>query len=197
MASRKSLPAEGFSIETRIADGKAPAVFVIGNDERGVLFGVGKLLRSLETSRDRVVLPAALDVTTAPAMPIRGHQLGFRPKTNSYDGWDLPQWEQYIRDLAVFGCNTIELIPPRLDDDADSPHFPRPQLEMMIGMSQLAADYGLDVSIWYPAMDTSYATEEEIEAGLAEWHGVLSKLPRVDAIFLPFGDPGAVRRPIT
>jgi len=190
MAARKSLPAEGFTIETRVADGKAPAVFVIGNDERGVLFGVGKLLRSLAMSRDRVALPAALDVTTAPAMPIRGHQLGFRPKTNSYDGWDLPQWEQYIRDLAVFGCNTIELIPPRSDDDADSPHFPRPQLEMMIGMSQLAADYGLDVSIWYPAMDTSYATEEEIKAGLAEWHGVLSKLPRVDAIFLPFGDPG-------
>lgn len=190
LAARKSLPAEGFTIETKVADGKPPAVFVIGNDERGVLFGVGKLLQSLEMSRDRVALPAALNVTSAPAMPIRGHQLGFRPKTNSYDGWDLPQWEQYIRDLAVFGCNTIELIPPRSDDDADSPHFPRPQLEMMIGMSQLAADYGLDVSIWYPAMDTSYATEEEIKAGLAEWHGVLSKLPRVDAIFLPFGDPG-------
>ncbi|MBA4104385.1 MAG: hypothetical protein C0485_01405 [Pirellula sp.] len=190
LAARQSLPAEGFTIETRIADGKPPAVFVIGNDERGVLFGVGKLLRSLEMSRDRVALRAALDVTSAPAMPIRGHQLGYRPKTNSYDGWDLPQWEQYIRDLAVFGCNTIELIPPRSDDDADSPHFPRPPLEMMVGMSHLAADYGLDVSIWYPAMDTSYATEEEIKAGLAEWHGVLAKLPRVDAIFLPFGDPG-------
>ena len=93
-------------------------MFVIGNDERGVLFGVGKLLRSLEMSRDRVALRATLDVTTAPAMPIRGHQLGYRPKTNSYDGWDLPQWEQYIRDLAVFGCNAIELIPPRSDDDA-------------------------------------------------------------------------------
>lgn len=190
MAKLKSLPAEGFRIQTELADGKPPAVFVIGNDERGVLFGVGKLLRSLEMSRDRVALQAPLDVTSAPAMPIRGHQLGYRPKTNSYDGWDLPQWEQYIRDLAVFGCNTIELIPPRSDDADDSPHFPQPQLEMMVGMSQLAADYGIDVSIWYPAMDTSYATEEEIKAGLAEWHGVLSKLPRVDAIFLPFGDPG-------
>ncbi len=190
MAKSKSLPAEGFRIQTELEEGKPPTVFVIGNDERGVLFGVGKLLRSLETSRDRVALRAPLDVTTAPAMAIRGHQLGYRPKTNSYDGWDLPQWEQYIRDLAVFGCNTIELIPPRSDDAADSPHFRRPQLEMMFGMSHLAADYGLDVSIWYPAMDTSYATEAEIKAGLEEWHGVLSKLPRVDAIFLPFGDPG-------
>ena len=30
----------------------------------------------------------------------------------------------YIRDLAVFGANAIELIPPRSDDAADSPHFP-------------------------------------------------------------------------
>ena len=36
----------------------------------------------------------------------------------------VAMWEQYIRDLAVFGTNAIELIPPRSDDDADSPHFP-------------------------------------------------------------------------
>ena len=123
---------------------------------------------------------APLDVTTAPAMPIRGHQLGYRPKTNSYDAWDLAQWEQYIRDLAVFGCNSIELIPPRSDDDADSPHFPLPPMEMMIGMSQLAADYGLDVWIWYPAMEPSYSTPEAIDAAVKEWGEVLSKLPRVE-----------------
>ena len=141
-------------------------------------------------SRDRIELPAPLDVTTAPAMPIRGHQIGYRPKTNSYDAWDLAQWEQYIRDLAVFGCNAIELIPPRSDDDADSPHFPLPQMEMMIGVSQLAADYGLDVWIWYPAMDANYSTPEAIDAAVKEWGEVLSKLPRVDALFVPSGDPG-------
>ena len=141
-------------------------------------------------SRDRIELRTPLEVTTAPAMPIRGHQLGYRPKTNSYDAWDLAQWEQYIRDLAVFGCNAIELIPPRSDDDADSPHFPLPPMEMMVGMSQLAADYGLDVWIWYPAMETSYATPEAIEAAVKEWGEVLSKLPRVDALFVPSGDPG-------
>ena len=165
-------------------------ILVVGDDSRGVLFGVGKLLRSLEMSRDRIVLRTPLQVTTAPAMPIRGHQLGYRPKTNSYDAWDLSQWEQYIRDLAVFGCNSIELIPPRSDDDSDSPHFPLPPMEMMIGMSKIAADYGLDVWIWYPAMETSYSTPEAIEAAVKEWGDVLSKLPRVDALFVPSGDPG-------
>ncbi len=84
-------------------------------------------------------------------MAVRGHQLGYRPKTNSYDAWDVRRWEQYIRELAIFGVNTIELIPPRSDDAADSPHFPLPQMEMMVEMSRIADEYGLDVSIWYPA----------------------------------------------
>ena len=92
------------------------SVVVAGADERGVLFGVGRLLRTMEIGRDRVILPAALDVTETPVVALRGHQLGYRPKTNSYDAWDAPQWEQYIRDLAVFGTNAIELIPPRSDD---------------------------------------------------------------------------------
>lgn len=185
-------PAEGFRIRTDLQNGKAPVLLVVGNDSRGVLFGVGKLLRSLNMSRDRIELPAALQVTTAPAMAIRGHQLGFRPKTNSYDAWDLAQWEQYIRDLAVFGCNAIELIPPRSDDEADSPHFPLSQIEMMTGMSAIGDRYGLDVWIWYPAMDTSYATPAAIDAAVKEWGGVLSKLPRVNALFVPSGDPGYV-----
>ena len=115
---------------------RRPTVLVAGSDARGVLFGVGRLLRSLRMKPGKVALPDRIELASAPRYPLRGHQLGYRPKTNSYDAWDLPQWERYIRDLALFGTNAIELIPPRSDDDADSPHFPRPPLEMMIGMSQ-------------------------------------------------------------
>ncbi|AMY11754.1 hypothetical protein LuPra_05016 [Luteitalea pratensis] len=166
------------------------SVVVAGADERGVLFGVGRLLRTMEIGRDRVILPATLDVTETPVVALRGHQLGYRPKTNSYDAWDAPQWEQYIRDLAVFGTNAIELIPPRSDDAADSPHFPRPQMEMMVEMSRIADKYGLDVWVWYPALDEDYTTEASIVKAVAEWEGVLKQLPRVDAIFVPGGDPG-------
>src|SRR5207244_1034271 len=117
--------------------------------------------------------------------PLRGHQLGYRPKTNSYDAWDLPQWEQYFRDLAVFGSNAVELIPPRSDDAADSPHFPRPPLEMMAGMSRLLDDYGLDVWIWYPAMDKDYADPATVDFALKEWGEVFLALPRIDAVFGP------------
>ena len=167
-----------------------PAVVVLGNDERGVLFGVGNLLRELRMERGSVSLRDDLDITTAPKYPLRGHQLGYRPKCNSYDAWDLPTWEQYFRDLAVFGCNAIELIPPRSDDDADSPHFPLPPMEMMQGMSRVADSYGLDVWIWYPAMDKDYADAKTVESALREWGEVFAKLSRIDAVFVPGGDPG-------
>ncbi len=166
------------------------AVFVTGHDPRGVLFGVGHLLRKMEMRRGQVLLDASYAVSTAPETRLRGHQLGYRPKTNSYDGWSLAMWEQYIRDLAVFGTNAIELIPPRSDDDADSPHVPKPPMETMIGMSKLAADYGLDVWIWYPAMDKDYSDPATVEFALGEWGEVFRKLPRVDAVFVPAGDPG-------
>lgn len=183
---------EGFHLGS--ASGKdGPVVWVAGNDARGVLFGVGRLLRELRLERDRIALPADFHVATAPRTSLRGHQLGYRPKTNSYDGWTVALWEQYIRDLAVFGCNAIELIPPRSDDAADSPHFPLPPLRMMTEQSRLADAYGLDVWVWYPAMDRDYSDPATIESALKEWGEVFRALPRLDAVFVPGGDPGHTR----
>jgi hypothetical protein len=180
---------EGYRIRIR-QDPETSVVFVIGNDSRGLLFGIGRLLRALRMSPNSITLDADFQVTTAPKYSLRGHQLGYRPKTNSYDAWDLATWEQYIRDLIVFGCNAIELVPPRSDDAADSPHFPLPPMEMMIGMSRLANEYGLDVWIWYPALDQDYSDPKTVEFALKEWSEVFQKLPRIDAVFVPGGDPG-------
>ena len=174
--------AEGYRIQ---AVENSAAILVVGNDERGVLFGVGRLLRELRMARGKVQLPANFEEANAPEIAARGHQLGYRPKTNSYDGWDLAQWEQYYRDLAVFGTNAVELIPPRSDDAATSPHFPAAPLDMMVGMSRLADEYGLDVWIWYPAMDEDYTKPATVAFALQEWEEVFKKLPRIDALFCP------------
>jgi hypothetical protein len=181
--------AEGYRLRSFDNQGGA-GVEITGNDERGVLFGVGGLLRTLEMRRDSVSLPHDLHVDTAPKYALRGHQLGYRPKTNAYDAWSVPMWESYIRDLAVFGTNAIELIPPRSDDDADSPHFPLPPMQMMVEMSKLAKEYGLQCWVWYPAMDKDYADPATVEAALKEWGEVFKQLPRIDAVFVPGGDPG-------
>jgi hypothetical protein len=181
---------EGYRVAIHSGGRSAPTVLVLGADARGVLFGVGRLLRELRMTSGQLRAPAALSIVSTPQIAVRGHQLGYRPKTNAYDAWDVPMWEQYIRDLAVFGSNAIELIPPRSDDAPDSPHFPLPQIDMMVEMSRLAGEYGQDVWIWYPALDKDYGDPKQVEFALAEWAGVFQKLPRIDAIFVPGGDPG-------
>ncbi|MFM9029998.1 MAG: hypothetical protein ACKOTF_04840, partial [Opitutaceae bacterium] len=178
--------AEGYAIGTA-DDGR---IVVAGNDARGVLFGAGRLLRSLDYGRERVALPAPLNLATAPRYRLRGHQLGYRPKTNSYDGWTVSQWESYLRDLVVYGANAIEVIPPRSDDDDDSPHFNLSPLRMMTELSRLAQEYGIEFWIWYPALDKDYGDPAQVEFALREWRDVLRRLPRVDALFVPGGDPG-------
>ncbi len=180
--------ADGFRVQAT-----ANGVVIAGNDPRGALFGAGYLLRNLRMERQVLEVEEGLRVSTAPRYPLRGHQLGYRPKVNAYDGWTPAQFEQYIRDLAVFGTNAIELIPPRSDDMDDSPHFPLPKIEMMEEVSKICDQYGMDVWIWFPAMDKDYSDAATVDFALKEWAEVFRRLPRIDAIFVPGGDPGHTR----
>jgi hypothetical protein len=177
---------EGFRVQ--VVD---DAVVIAGNSDRAVLFGAGYLLRHMRMRYGKIVeVDDGLRVATAPKVSLRGHQLGFRPKVNSYDGFTVEMWERYIRDLAVFGTNAIELIPPRSDDADESPHFPLPKIEMMEEMSRIADEYSLDVWIWYPALDRDYSDPATVEFALNEWAEVFRRLPRIDHVFVPGGDPG-------
>ena len=148
-------PADGFDIHTQVDSG-TPASTSPATMPRPVVWCWLSLAPAAHEQR-HCLADASVQPRHAPHYALRGHQLGYRDKTNAYDGWDLPQWDQYIRELAIFGTNAIELIPPRSDDRLDSVHFPLPPLEMMEGMSRIADDYGLDVWIWYPALDDDYA----------------------------------------
>src|SRR3954447_20232544 len=186
VAAAARLGPDGFAI----ASG-GQSISIVGADDRGLLFGVGKLLRTASFGRQTASLSTRLvNGSTSPKYLMRGHQLGYRPKTNAYDAWDVSTWDQYIRDLAMFGTNAIELVPPRSDDDADSPHFPLPPEQMMVEMSRICDSYGLDVWIWYPAMDPDYADPATVTSALKEWEHFYQVVPRIDAIFVPGGDPG-------
>ncbi len=186
---------EGYCIET---DPSKSAVVIVGNDTRGLMFGVGRLLRELhhglaqEKKTDRVFLDGSFRAASAPKTQLRGHQLGYRPKTNSYDAWDRKDWLRYLCDLAVFGANAIELVPPRTDDDRDSPHFPLPPLDMMAEMSGICEMLDLDVWVWFPVMDPVDTNPSKTEPLLKEWDEIFQKLPRLDAVFVPGGDPGHI-----
>ncbi|TBL81080.1 hypothetical protein [Paenibacillus thalictri] len=184
--------AEGYRIAAGSADGR-PVAWIVGADDRGVLFGVGKLLRQLHLTEGSILLSPNLRLCSTPAFKLRGHQLGYRPKTNAYDAWSVEQFEQYIRELALFGSNSIEILPPRTDDDATGVHMKVPPLEMMVQLSHIVDAYGLDLWIWYPNMASDYSDPATIEAELAEREDIFRRLPRIDHILIPSGDPGHIK----
>jgi hypothetical protein len=179
---------EGFALLTR-SDPQGAAL-ILGRDSRGVLYGVGEFLRKSELRQGSILLPSGMTTVTSPKYGLRGHQLGYRPKTNAYDAWTPAQYDQYIRELALFGTNSIEIVPPRTDDDFLSRHMKTPPLEMMMRLSEIIDSYGLDVWIWYPNMGDDYVSEEGIKKELAERSEIFSKLKRIDHILVPGGDPG-------
>lgn len=169
---------------------------ILGNSPRAVLFGVGRVLRQMHMTTTTWQGPAHLDLDATPAYPLIGHQLGYRDKTNSYCGWDEAQFDQYIRELALFGTNAIEVLPPRTDDLDESPHFPLPHLDMMEKQSRICDAYGLDVWIWLPVMLADYTDSAQVQEERAFWASVLARLPRLNHIFVPGGDPGHTPAPV-
>ncbi|MBC8181543.1 hypothetical protein H8E88_10510 [candidate division KSB1 bacterium] len=187
-ASMSTLKSEGYQVSVQTSPGVS--VFLVGKDSRGVLYAVGKFLRLIEWEKNRVEMDADIDIFTSPRYKIRGHQLGYRPKTNAYDAWSVEQFDQYIRELAFFGANCIEIMPPRTDDDLISSHMKKSPMEMMIKQTEIADSYGMDVWIWYPNMGQNYTHPDSIKNELKERHEVFSKLKRIDVVFVPGGDPG-------
>ena len=181
----KTLHQEGYRLSI-----KKRVILVAGNDPRGVLYGIGKLLRTLRMKSGSIAAPENVYIATSPRYPIRGHQLGYRPKTNAYDAWSPAQFDQYIRELALFGANSIEIIPPRSDDLPISPHMKLPPADMLVKQSEIIDSYGMDVWIWYPNVGKNYTSPESIREELQEREEIFKKLKRIDVVFVPGGDPG-------
>ena len=179
---------EGFRVAVA-TDEQSPVVWIRGADSRGALFGAGQLLRRLDWAKNSASIPTGLDIATAPVHPIRGHQLGYRATANSYDGWDDKQFEQYIRELALFGANSIEGIPFQDERRSKSPLMPLPRDVMNRRISEICAQYEMDYWVWTPA-DFDLKDTAKRSAALEMHEKFYRDCPRLDGIFFPGGDPG-------
>ncbi len=179
---------EGYRVCVRRDGDGAPVIWVIGADARGILFGVGRLIRLLDWGAGRVTLAETTDISSSPAYPIRGHQLGYRARANSYDAWDVATYEQYIRDLILFGCNAIENIP--FEDSQPSPHMKVPRDEMNKALSEICDRYDLEHWVWTPVVFELNDVAQRA-AELEKHESLYAACPRLDAVFVPGGDPGA------
>jgi hypothetical protein len=185
-----ALRPEGYQVLVE-RGGSGTRVWVIGADGRGALFGAGALLRALRWTPGNASgprgLPVDVDIASPPAYPIRGHQLGYRQHSNTYDAWDEARYDRHIRELALFGVNSIENIP--LQDTRVSPHFPVPRDVMNVTVSRICAKYDLDYWIWTPA-DYDLADAPLRASTLDRLEAMFAAMPRLDAVFVPGGDPG-------
>lgn len=187
LANLPKIQSEGFKI---LVDQTSKTIIIAASGARGILYGIGYFLRKAELSTGEILVNTNLMISSSPKYPVRGHQLGYRPKTNAYDAFSVAMFDQYIRELALFGANTIEILPPRTDDDATSIHMKLPASQMIVEQSRICKEYGLDVSIWYPNMGKDYQNADSIAKELKEREIVFSSLPKLNAVFVPAGDPG-------
>ncbi|MFN7937676.1 MAG: hypothetical protein U0R19_30385 [Bryobacteraceae bacterium] len=181
-----SARAEGFRLLLD-ATPAHPVVWIAAADPRGALYGVGQLLRRLDWSKGKLELAGPLDITTSPESAIRGHQIGYRSTANSWDAWTIPQFEQYIRELAFFGVNAIENIPAQ--DTRKNPLMKVPRREMTRAMGEICQRYGIDYWVWTPA-DVDLNDKAKRAELLAQFDMLFADAPRLAGIFVPGGDPG-------
>ncbi len=178
--------AEGYGIATDTSNPNHPVLWIDGADPRGALFGVGRVLRNLDCSGGQVHLHSNLNLTSAPICPIRGHQLGYRATANSYDAWTPAQFEQYIRELAIFGSNSIEGIPFQ---DTRPTINPYPHSKMNVDLSRICEKYAQDYWIWAPA-DFDLNDSAHRAKALKEHEELFRACPELTGIFMAGGDPG-------
>jgi hypothetical protein len=181
--------ADGYAIWVDSGKAGAPRVHLTGYDARGVLFAAGRLIRLLDFGAGSVNLAPDTRVSTAPAYPQRGTQIGYRDTANSYDAWDLPQFEQYVRDMILFGANSIELIPSLEPGKTDGKVMKRPVWDATIDQARVVNAYGLDLWFWMAALK-DLSKPEEAQAELERWGRLFKSIDRIGGVFVPGGDDG-------
>jgi hypothetical protein len=94
-----ALGADGYCI---VVDPRNPDLYVIGQNDSGVVAGVGRLMREIRYHDGRIEIPA-LHIAETPQMPNRGIYLWARKHF-----FDKPeQLDRYIEEFALWGGNAI------------------------------------------------------------------------------------------
>nr|WP_245405730.1 hypothetical protein [Sphingobium sp. Sx8-8] len=177
------LSREGFRIDRQTA-----TVTISAASRRGFVYGAGWLLRH----SDDLTLSLDGPVSEKPQQSVRGTQIGYRFKNNSYDAWTPAMLRRRIEDFALWGANRIQIISPRSDDAPTSPLMPVPPEQAAREMAQATHELGLDVAVFYPLLgDYDGGAADEAEARNLD--AFLKTLPALNALYFPGGDPGHTR----
>lgn len=175
-----SVPREGFRI-----DRSGTKLRVAASSRRGFVYGAGWLLRHM----DGLTLTMSASIAEAPAQPMRGTQIGYRAKNNSYDAWTPAMLTRRIEDFALWGANRIQIVAPVSDDAPRSPLSPVAPEQAVRAMAKAAHDLGIDVALFYLLLGNYDGGRTDCDEAAA-FETLIATLPAMDALYLPGGDPG-------
>jgi hypothetical protein len=157
--------AEGYAMWVETKERAMPTVYLVGRDDRGALFAAGRLIRLAQMSEQNISIAADVRIATAPKYPLRGHML---IQGGKFIEWNAAGYEQYIRDLVIFGTNSFEL--------TDYHAFVADTLDA----------YGLDLWVFFGHGDVvDMKTLEDVEQEFGQLKGL-------DHVFIPLGDTSGV-----
>ena len=143
LAIREGIGKEGFEIE----DGPKGTIRIVGNDQRGLIYGIGKFLRTSRFDHGGFT-PGSWRGTSVPQKSIRG--LYCATQWNIFYSMAPAQdVEHYIEDLALWGFNNFMIppTPPRFHfKDTNDPKF-KTMLQRARRLAQAARRIGMDVTM--------------------------------------------------
>ena len=169
---------ENFSIEH-----EKEKITVTAHRLRGLIYGYSVFLRKCRVIDGELVLTKDISGKYSPYMPIRGHQLSYTDMNNTYETWGEKQYERYIRDLMMFGTNTVEAC---LGDDEKHTDLMKYSFEEITKIkSQICERLDINFSIF-----CAYAKRLSDEESSDYFCGCCHNIPKFNFYFPPGGDPG-------
>ena len=155
---------------------------------RGFIFGIGIFLRKIEKVGNYIYLTEDISGNYTPDKVIRGHQIGYRTTPNTYDAWSYEDYRRYYLDMMFFGSNTVEHIPYENGVSKRNRLMKYDEEEFIVNASAMADEFDLDVSVWHPNNDG-----ETVEFAVERRRKLYEKMPRLNVVFPPGGDPGELQ----
>jgi hypothetical protein len=178
--------AEGFRIE----DAGRRSVRIVGNDERGLIYGVGKFLRDSRFG-DGAFEAGPWRGTSVPEKPMRG--IYFGAFANFYCTAPVEEIRRYVEELALWGCNGLAVVLPMAPAGPDD-RAGRARLARQRAIVEAANNVGMSVAVLITANEGP-VPEPELRAkgrgrgGFAPDRTLCPSVPGVRELLLKqFGD---------
>jgi hypothetical protein len=179
LAIEPAIGKEGF----RIADAKPGTIRIAGNDARGVLYGVGKFLRTSRYDRGGFT-PGTWRGTSMPKSTMRGMYFATHLH-NFYHDAPLEEVRQYVQELGLWGFNSIgiwyDMRHAKSFDDPEAAAF-RARLKAIL---QSAREVGVGTCLLLIGNEADQACPKELWANPTAQRG--DRVPHYTCPNIPAG----------